>query len=138
MTSSGTARDRFHAVTRDVVNSRGLLWITTPALLLAFLGLWKLYTVVTDVSPLVLPPPEDVLVALIDLSGQRMIWEATYVTLYETVVGFLLAAGVGITLGIVLGKARVLEKILSPFLVATQVVPKVAIVPLLLLSLIHI
>ncbi|MBK1789187.1 ABC transporter permease [Prauserella sp. ASG 168] len=107
--------------------------MTTPLILIAFLGLWKLYTVVSGVGELILPPPEKVGIALVQLLGDASVWQATYVTLYETVVGFALAAVVGIALGIVLGRARTLERILSPFLVATQVVPKVAIVPLLLL-----
>jgi NitT/TauT family transport system permease protein len=110
-----------------------LLWITTPAILALFLGAWKAYTVWFDVGPLLLPPPEKVGAALIDLLGQPLIYEAMRITLYETVVGFALAAAVGVALGIILGKARSLERVLSPFLVATQVVPKVAIVPLFLL-----
>lgn len=111
----------------------GLLWITTPLLLALFLGAWKAYTVLFDVGPLLLPAPEDVGVALVKLLGEPFMYEAIKITLYETVVGFCLAAVVGISLGIVLGRARNLERVLSPFLVATQVVPKVAIVPLFLL-----
>ena len=110
-----------------------LLWVTTPLLLAAFLGIWKAYTVVFDVGPLLLPPPEDVGAAFVDLLGQAYIYEAIRITLYETVVGFALAAAFGVTMGILLGRARNLERVLSPFLVATQVVPKVAIVPLFLL-----
>ncbi|MBM9466482.1 ABC transporter permease [Nakamurella leprariae] len=118
---------------RRLKDSPALLWVTTPLLLLAFFGVWKLYTVLFDVSPLLLPPPEQVARALWDLLGQDYLYTALYFTLYETIVGFGLAAVVGIALGIILGRARVLERILSPFLVATQVVPKVAIVPLFLL-----
>lgn len=112
---------------------RWLLWVTTPLILAAIIGGWKLYTVLFGVSELILPPPEKVWTALVGLLGDSMIYEATYVTFYETIVGFGIAVVVGVTLGIVLGKMRSLERVLSPFLVATQVVPKVAIVPLLLL-----
>lgn len=112
---------------------RWLLWVTTPLIFAAIIGLWKLYTVVSGVSELIMPPPEKVWTALIDLLGDEMIYEATYVTFYETIVGFGIAVVVGVALGIALGKMRSLERVLSPFLVATQVVPKVAIVPLLLL-----
>ncbi|MFE2756237.1 ABC transporter permease [Actinosynnema sp. NPDC059335] len=118
---------------REETGPRWLLWVTTPLILAALIGAWKLYTVLFDVGELIMPPPEDVWFALIDLLGQRMIYEATYVTLYETVVGFGIAVVVGVAMGIVLGKMRSVERVLSPFLVATQVVPKVAIVPLLLL-----
>ncbi|OLF14529.1 ABC transporter permease [Actinophytocola xinjiangensis] len=110
-----------------------MLWVTTPLILAALIGAWKLYTVVFDIGELILPPPEMVWTALVDLLGQSMIYEATYVTFYETIVGFGIAVVVGVVLGIVLGKMRSVERVLSPFLVATQVVPKVAIVPLLLL-----
>ena len=112
---------------------RWLLWVTTPLILVALIGAWKLYTVVFDIGELILPPPEHVWFALVELLGDSMIYEATYVTFYETMVGFGIAVVVGVTLGIILGKMRSVERVLSPFLVATQVVPKVAIVPLLLL-----
>lgn len=110
-----------------------MLWITTPLLLLAFLGAWKAYTVLFDIGSLMLPPPEKVGEAMVQLLQGSVIYEAIKVTLYETLAGFVLAAIIGVALGIILGKARSLERLLSPFLVATQVVPKVAIVPLFLL-----
>jgi NitT/TauT family transport system permease protein len=135
--SSAAARDRSRgrqrASLRRVGESRALLWITTPLLLALFLGVWKAYTVLFDVGPLLLPAPEDVGAALVKLVREPFMYEAIRITLYETVVGFALAAVVGISLGILLGRARNLERVLSPFLVATQVVPKVAIVPLFLL-----
>lgn len=118
---------------RQWAKSRGLLWLTTPVILAVFLLLWKLYTVVSGVGPLIMPPPEKVGLALVELVQESYVWEATYITFYETVIGFAIAAVVGVFLGILLGKAKTLERVLSPFLVATQVVPKVAIVPLLLL-----
>lgn len=110
-----------------------MLWITTPLLFLVFLGLWKAYTVVFNVGSLMLPPPEQVAEAMVQLLQGSVIYDAIKVTLYETLAGFLLAAVVGVTLGVIFGKARRLERLFSPFLVATQVVPKVAIVPLFLL-----
>ncbi|MEU3168435.1 ABC transporter permease [Streptosporangium sp. NPDC006930] len=110
-----------------------MLWITTPLLLLVFIGVWKAYTVLFGVGELMLPPPETVGAALVELMQGSLIYEAIKITLYETLVGFALAAVVGVALGIILGKARKLERVLSPFLIATQVVPKVAIVPLFLL-----
>lgn len=121
------------AAARKENGPKWLLWVTTPAIFLLIVGLWKLYTVVSGVSELIVPPPERVWTALVDLLGEAMIYEAMYVTFYETVVGFGLAVLVGVSLGILLGKMRSVERVLSPFLVATQVVPKVAIVPLLLL-----
>ncbi|MER6827327.1 ABC transporter permease [Streptosporangium sp. NPDC000563] len=124
---------RPRAPRRKWTDSSLMLWITTPLLLLVFIGAWKAYTVLFGVGELMLPPPETVGAALVELMQGSLIYEAIKVTLYETLVGFALAAVVGVALGIILGKARRLERVLSPFLIATQVVPKVAIVPLFLL-----
>ncbi len=134
MSSSAHAKSAKRRMSRrKLAASPVILWVTTPLLLLAFLGAWKAYTVLFDVGPLLLPPPETVAKAMGELLKGQVIYEAIQVTLYETLVGFALAAVIGVALGIVLGKARNLERVLSPFLVATQVVPKVAIVPLILL-----
>ena len=118
---------------RRLMESRWILWVTTPVLLLLLLGAWKLYTVISGVGALTVPPPEAVGRALFELLGRDMLYEAAYYTFYSTVMGFIIAVVVGVGLGIVLGKMHLLEKISAPFLVATQVVPKVAIVPLVLL-----
>ena len=60
-------------------------------------------------------------------------WRHTWTTLYETLLGFLIASVIGIALGTALGKTPWLERAANPFIVATQVVPKVALVPLFIL-----
>ncbi len=57
----------------------------------------------------------------------------TWVTLYETLLGFVLAAGIGVVLAILITYSRVLQHTIFPLLVVTQAVPKVALAPLLLL-----
>ena len=69
-----------------------LPWISTPLLVAALLGAWKLSTVLFDISRFVLPPPEDVAVTLAELVRDPEIWLVhARVTLVETVAGFLIA-----------------------------------------------
>lgn len=108
-------------------------WITTPALVVVFLLAWKGYVKLFNVSPLILPPPEKVGQALVEMLGEASVWGHVRVTVTETVVGFLIAAVFGIGLGTVIAKVPWLERTLNPFIIATQVVPKVALVPLFIL-----
>ena len=57
----------------------------------------------------------------------------TWVTLYETLLGFGLAAVIGVVLAILIAYSRLLQHTIFPLLVVTQAVPKVALAPLLLL-----
>ena len=62
--------------------------------------------------------------------GSQRAWRHTWLTVYVTLVGFAWALVIGVALGVVLGRFRWLELTLNPFVVATQVIPKVALLPL--------
>lgn len=98
-----------------------------------FVGAWKAYVVWFDVSKFVLPPPESVARATVDLLSEHRTWHHVWVTFQEIAVGFLAATVFGVLVGVAIGEVRLLDRALTPYLVALQVLPKVAIVPLLLL-----
>jgi NitT/TauT family transport system permease protein len=94
---------------------------------------WKAYVTWWDVSKFVLPPPESVGAATIELITESATWQHAWVTLKEILWGFLLATVLGVTIGAVLGEFPVLSRAYTPYIVVFQVLPKVAIIPLLLL-----
>ena len=108
-------------------------WITTPAILIAFFLVWHFYVTWFNVSKFIVPPPAAVAESFVELLTSRSTLYHAWITLYETLVGFVLATVIGVGLGAVLGKTPWLEQALNPFIVATQVVPKVALVPLFIL-----
>ncbi len=114
-------------------NLRWSTWVTTPLIIIAFLLCWELYISAFKVSPFILPRPGQVWQALVELLGDKTTLTHTWITLYETLIGFLLALAFGLVFGAVLGKMPRLEEALMPFVVALQVVPKVALVPLFIL-----
>lgn len=105
-------------------------WIFSLLLLLLFLGIWEGYVRILGVSAFILPPPSTVMSAYVEALATRRLWFHTWITVQETALGFFFATVAGVSLGAVLGKMPRLEQTLSPFVVATQVVPKVALVPL--------
>lgn len=107
-----------------------LPWISTPLILFATFWLWKLVIAVFGVSPFVLPQPEDVGVALVNLLQSNDIWFHVRITLTETLTGFAIALTGGVLLGALLGRIVWLERALRPLIVASQVIPKVALIPL--------
>lgn len=105
-------------------------WVGSVCLLGLFLGGWEFYVRAFGVSKLILPPPSLVLSAWIASLGLASVWYHTWITVLETALGFFFATIAGVGLGALLGKSPRLEKMLNPFIIATQVVPKVALVPL--------
>lgn len=113
--------------------SKWLPWITTPLLAIAIVAVWQAYIAAVGVSPFILPAPAGVWRAWIQLLWSARAWGHTEVTAYETLAGFLWGLVVGVCLGVLIGRIQWLERTLSPFIVAVQVVPKVAFVPLFVL-----
>ena len=103
-----------------------LPWISTAVAIVLMVVIWKLVIAIFDVSPFVLPQPEDVVSGVRELVNSNGFWTDVRVTLTETLVGFGIALALGLGLGILLGRVVWLEQAMRPVIVASQVVPKVA------------
>jgi NitT/TauT family transport system permease protein len=115
------------------MSGRWVPWVSTLVAIVLTIVVWKLVIAVFDVSPFVLPQPEDVLAGIRDLVNSNDFWSDARVTLTETLVGFAIALALGIGLGTLLGRVVWLEQALRPVIVASQVVPKVALIPLFII-----
>jgi NitT/TauT family transport system permease protein len=117
----------------ELMRGKLLPWISTPVLLIGVIAVWKLIIAVFDVSPFVLPQPEEVLSGMGDVVQSQGFMTHVRVTLTETLVGFAIALVLGVGIGAVLGRILWLERAFRPLIVASQVVPKVALVPLFII-----
>lgn len=107
-----------------------LPFISLPVLMALLVGVWELVVRVAGISPYTLPPPAKVGEELATLLTGSAIWADIRVTLVETVAGFGIALVLGVAVGTVLARIVWLEVAMRPALVAAQVVPKVALIPL--------
>ncbi len=114
-------------------NYEQFMWLLPLIVVLLFFGGWTWYVRTYNVSRFILPEPLSIFSAFAKLLQEPDIWGHVWVTVFETVTGFLIAIVVGVFLGAVMGKVRLLEIALKPFVIATQVVPKIALVPLFIL-----
>jgi NitT/TauT family transport system permease protein len=104
--------------------------LSAPAIFVVFLAAWQFYVTEAHVSPFILPSPVRVSLALSELLGRASTWRHVWVTVEQTTLGFLAACVSGILLGVLVGKTPWLRSAVNPFVVASQVVPKVALAPL--------
>ena len=96
-----------------------------------FLVVWKVVTLAGGYPDYILPAPEVVAERGVRAVGSGILWEHSAVTLLEIVLGFAVGAIVAIIVGIALGKSVLVERVLSPYIVAAQAVPILALAPLL-------
>jgi NitT/TauT family transport system permease protein len=99
--------------------------------LAAFLAAWKLLTLVTGTPAYILPAPEVVGERAMRAIGSGILWVHLWATLSEVLLGFGLGAVTAVATGVALGKSVLIERVLSPYIVAAQAVPILALAPLL-------
>ncbi len=107
--------------------------LTVLGALVVFLLIWRAIVFIGGYPPFILPTPEAVLGRLVGAFGDGTIWPHLATTLLEVALGFTLGAGTGVVIGYVLARSAVVERLLSPYLVAAQAVPILALAPLLAL-----
>lgn len=99
----------------------------------AFVGAWKLVTIVSGFPPFILPPPEAVAVRFVGAWADGVMTPHAAATLREVVAGFAVGAGLAVAVGYLLARSRLAERVLSPYLVAAQATPILALAPLIAL-----
>jgi NitT/TauT family transport system permease protein len=106
-----------------------------PALVVGLLalGAWEALTRTDAVASYLLPAPLDVAESFWRALTNGLLWRYARTTLQESLLGFLLGAGVALPLGYGTARSRLLSRALEPYLAASQAVPAVALAPLLVI-----
>jgi NitT/TauT family transport system permease protein len=106
---------------------RAAPWIATIALFV----FWEAACRIFNIPQFFLPPPTLVFKAIVDY------WPALYkhslFTLSSTLVGFAMAVGFGLALGLAVGWSRAIYAGVYPLMIGFNAIPKVAVVPILVL-----
>lgn len=123
----GGARPRVSLATR-LAQFGSAVWRPAILLGLIFAG-WWIVTALEMVAPYLVPSPPAVWETLVE--DRAMLAEHTWVTTYETVVGFVLAAMIGVATAVCIVYSKTLERALYPLILFAQVIPKIAIAPIL-------
>jgi ABC-type nitrate/sulfonate/bicarbonate transport system permease component len=107
--------------------------IITVANLGTALILWELAPAAFDIPPLFLPPLSDVLAELADKFAEGILVGNVLISLRVYLIGMLLAIGISVPLGLILGGVKVLDRIVTPYLWVLYTTPLIILMPLILL-----
>ncbi|MBC7258475.1 MAG: ABC transporter permease [Chloroflexi bacterium] len=100
---------------------------------LGFLAVWGGLVALLKYPPFILPGPGRVWSRFLVAVADGSLWYHTSLTLFEIFAGLLLGVSVATLLGYIIAKSPTLDRLLSPYIVAAQAVPIVALAPLLVI-----
>jgi NitT/TauT family transport system permease protein len=101
-------------------------------LIAAFLLVWEGFVRFFEIPLFILPTPSNVFVALYRGIASSLYIDHVWITITETLLGFVLGTSLAFVLGTVIALSRPVEYFLYPFVVMFQAMPKVALAPLII------
>jgi NitT/TauT family transport system permease protein len=107
--------------------------LQSAVLAIVLIALWEGVCRMFEISSLVLPTPSSIATRLYALIASGNIWPHLLATLVEIVSGFVLGVAAGLVIGAMVSLIPVVERLVYPYLVALQTLPKVAIAPLFII-----
>lgn len=102
------------------------IWLTQIVVLIGFLAIWEILAREKIIDSFITSQPSRIWETFTNLSSNDLMRHIG-VTVYETVVGFLLGTGLGIIIAIILWWSDFLSKVAEPYLVVLNSLPKVAL-----------
>ena len=101
-------------------------------LLVLFLAVWELCAQLGIIDDFIFSSPSKVILCFWGMLIDGSIFEHIGITLFETLVSFLLVVILGITVAVLLWSSRSVSEILEPYLVMLNSLPKSALAPMLI------
>ena len=106
--------------------------IAQTVILLAFFALWELAARAGIIDPFIFSSPSRIFACLVQMSADGSLFRHIGVTLFETCAGFILGTALGTFLAVILWWNESLRKVLDPYLVVLNSLPKTALAPIII------
>jgi NitT/TauT family transport system permease protein len=112
-------------------------WIRFYQLLIfiMFFGLWEISSQLHWIDPLLFSSPKKIFDLFITKIADGSLFMHTSITLFETVLGFIAGTFLGTMVAAILWWSPIISKIVDPYLVILNALPKVALGPILIVAL---
>lgn len=110
-----------------------LIWVGRVLIISLFLALWEILSSTGTIDPFFFSSPSRIISTIGSLSAAGNLWIHIWTSLYETIIGFILATALGFLLAVLLWWSNRLRKALEPYLIILNSLPKIALGPMIIL-----
>ena len=117
---------------KKLKKDNAIIIIGRIAVFILFLAIWELLTILGVVDPFITSSPSRIVKMLIELFKEGNILRHSFITLYETFLAFSISMIVGLITAIILYSCERTRKILEPYLIVINSLPKIALGPLII------
>lgn len=118
---------------RKVKNKKWLISSLQIGLLIAIIGFWELFAQIGVIDSFFMSSPSRMINTIIELASSGELFTHIWTTLYEAILGFVIATALGLIIAIALWWSETLRRVLDPYIVVLNALPKIALGPLIII-----
>lgn len=119
---------------RRLLRKQKIIQIVSQLLLLvSILALWEILVNLKILNVFLVSKPSDILKLFVEYFSNGSIWNDIGISILETVLGLFIGTILGLIIAIILWLSKSLAKILEPFLVVLNALPKTALAPIIII-----
>lgn len=101
-------------------------------ILLIFITLWELCARMGVINDFIFSSPSRIVKCFVSMCADGSLFRHVWVTLYETFISFLLVIGIGLTAAVLMWLSKSFSRIIEPYIVVLNSLPKSALAPILI------
>lgn len=102
-------------------------------LFITFIFLWELFARLKIINTFLTSSPSKIITTLVNLYNTNNLFNHISITVYETILSFILSIFIGIVIASILWWNNLLSKIIDPYLTILNSLPKVALGPIIII-----
>ncbi len=110
------------------------IWLSRFAVLIFVLGVWELLAFLQVIDTFILSSPSKIFTTLVNLFANDNMLYHVGITLYETLLGFIIAVVLGTLIALLLWLSEFAQRVIEPYLVVLNSLPKIALGPIIIVA----
>ncbi len=115
-----------------VKNKKKIIFISQIFIFVAFFAIWEICANQKIIDPFLFSKPSTILESLVKMTKDGSIFVHTGITIWETFLGFILSTILGTAFAVLLWWNDFIRKVLNPYLVILNSIPKTALAPIII------
>ncbi len=109
-----------------------IVWTLRVAILILIIAIWELFAYVGIIDSFISSSPSKIVITIKSLVTENNLFYHMGITLYETLLGFLITVVAGYVIALALWWSERLRRILEPYIVVLNSLPKIALGPIII------
>lgn len=131
MDKKAISKDRKIYLRKQKMNKIAVLFVQI-AIIVGFIAIWEILANVGIIDSFIASSPSRIVKTFMNLTKNDLLMHIG-VTCFETIIGFLTGAILGVIIAIILWWSKFLSKVSDPFLVILNSLPKIALGPVIII-----